>query len=113
MGHECQFKEVGVEISKDDAEIKEWAECQICGKAVYRFKPNKWHGEDLDRKCPECGKQLVRFSRFKKLNPKDRFQWNATSPNKLTFIGCQGHPECKHYEKEPADEKPAEATQRG
>jgi ssDNA-binding Zn-finger/Zn-ribbon topoisomerase 1 len=96
--HKHEFEEVGIEISKDGSALKCWASCKLCGKGVFNIKPNGWKGEDLDRKCPKCGKHLVRFSKLKKADRSDHYTWNAVSPDKISFISCSGRPDCDYQE---------------
>jgi len=96
--HTHEYELVGHEISKDEKEIKEWRQCQICGRGRYDFKPNKWKGTDLELLCPKCGKHLVMFEKYQKLDRKAKDRWNPVSPEKKIFVGCSGYPDCDYNE---------------
>lgn len=53
-----------------------------CGYTESMPNQNKQQSELLDRKCPECSKQLIK--RFNKKNQP--------------FIACTGFPECRYIE---------------
>lgn len=104
--HTHDLELIAIEISSDESMLRYWYECQTCGKGIYKIRHNKWKPEVMDRTCPQCGKQLILFDRYRKENKYAKDKWNKVCCTNARFIGCQGYPECRYKEHEQPCKRP-------